>query len=153
MSDIYMLSHVYAIANPCTGGSWQSESAIYIERRGNLTRHSKVHSLRDYSGVLLLRFLLFCCRPISIPRVSANNRPQISGFFFPVRCSRQRGARHPQSQFLRQAVCVSIMKLTLFTWVRTIRGSRFETIECFGVKIKSEKKEKYILDTILHNLK
>lgn len=110
-----MLSHVYAIANPCTGGSWQSESAIYIERRGNLTRHSKVHSLRDYSGVLLLRFLLFCCRPISIPRVSANNRPQISGFFFPVRCSRQRGARHPQSQFLRQAVCVSIMKLTLFT--------------------------------------
>ncbi|XP_029178877.1 uncharacterized protein LOC114946516 [Nylanderia fulva] len=110
-----MLSHVYAIANPCTGGCYQSESAIYIERRGNLTRHSKVHSLRDYSGVLLLRFLLFCCRLISISRASGNNRPQISGFFFLARRSRQKRARHPQNQFLRQAVCVSIMKLTLFT--------------------------------------
>lgn len=31
---------------------WEWESHIYIERRGNPTRHSKVHSLRVCSGVL-----------------------------------------------------------------------------------------------------
>ncbi|XP_067208920.1 uncharacterized protein [Linepithema humile] len=86
----------------------QSESVIYIERRGNSTRHSKVHSLRDCKWCTLLIPATVCLIFIPCGLVDGNSRPYREDTY------------HNHERALTSAEffsprAISIMKLTLFT--------------------------------------